>query len=404
MFCSLTGDIHIMQTAQAINFDLGSLFIDLPSTANDVNSKVNPVPKLTRTITGVATWGSEPIEAFQNGKKAWLDDQGQLVQGIYVNMPDSEYHAIKGCLSSSCIKRFAFDPQGGYDYFTGNVEKKEISPQLKRSMTAGNLIHGHILEPWLKHYNITTTQTIEELQQAGHKVIENHDALKKIMLDYDIKGGNKKIADKVEIVRTEVDSSYVYYPDYIESVKDTPNVKFLERTDYDRSVKAAQVFVDSHLYEQNYRKCGYNELTIIAYDEETGLWLKARIDRVDHKNRMLDLKTIHTLSEAQVRRDLEEKLYTIQGAFYKRVADLAGFYLEDRFGLTFIEWDECIRYGNSYITDRSWEQSKSFEQEIYHDFVDWHRTAEQKNSLNYSGEMMMELSFYKLSRRPRVNS
>lgn len=393
-----------MVASSAVKFDLESIFVDLSQSKNGVNKHVNVNPKLTSTVTGVRTWGTLPIEAYQNGKPAWLDDKGELIQGIFVNMPDSEYHAIKGCLSSSCLKKFAFDPQKGYDYFLGKKETKEQSPQLKRSMTAGHLIHGHVLEPWLSNYGVKTTQEIEELEKAGFKVLENHDALKKVMQDHDLKGGNKKISEKLHLVQQEVDKSYIYYPDYIESVKDNAGSRFLERSDFEQAKKAAALFVNSSLFARNYKRGGYNELTIIAFDDKTGMWLKARIDRVDDKYRMLDLKTIHTLSEAQVRRDIDDKLYAIQGAFYKRVAELASFELRDMFALTFIEWDECVRYANAYITDRSWERTKIFEQEIYEDFVDWHRTTENKDSLNYSGEMMMDLSFYKLSRRPRVGS
>ncbi|MDA0152421.1 PD-(D/E)XK nuclease-like domain-containing protein [Vibrio sp. Makdt] len=384
--------------------DINSIFQETFSSSNGVNKSVNRSPKLTTTCSGFATWGDEPVEAYNGETRAWLDAKGGLVQGIYVNMPDRDYHAIQGCVSSSCLKQFSFDPQGGYDYFTGNVDKKERSPQLVRAMTAGHLIHGHILEPWLSDYGVTTNMTIEELQNKGVKVIEDHDELKKIIADYNLKGGNKKIADKLKLVQAEVDPAYVYYPDYLDSIHSDKDLRSLDRNDYDQAIKAATTFTDSYLFTRNYKRGGYNELTIIVFDKETGLWLKARIDRVDHEYRMLDLKTIHTLTEHQVRRDIEDRLYAIQGAFYHRVATLANFPLKDMFALTFIEWDEQVKFQNAYLSDQSWSKSKKFEDEIYRDFVDWHKSTEQKNSLNYSGEMMVELSFFKLSRRQRVSS
>lgn len=386
-----------------VAIDLNSLFTQTFGSNNGVNKLINLEPKMTVTTTGVQTWGNEPIEAYQSGKQAWVSDDGELIQGIYVNMPDKEYHSIKGCISSSCLKKFAFNPQEGYSYYNGDCKTKEMSSKLQRAMNAGHLIHGHVLEPWITDYGVNKPLTIDELNGKGYKVLADHEALKAEMEQYELKGGNRKIEDKLKLLRTEIDDSYLYYPDYLDEVK-AKSSRYLDKEDYDRAIKAAEVFSESHLYNRNYKRGGYSELTIIAYCEDTGMWLKARIDRVDDKNRMLDLKTIHTLSAYQMKHEIEDRLYSIQGAFYYRVARLAGFELQDLFAITFIEWDEYIRFVNAIITERSWEKSKVYEEEIFYDFVDWHRTAEQKNSLNYSGEVMLDLSFFKLSQRRRVNS
>lgn len=104
--------------------DLNYLFAQNFGSDNGVNKLINSKPKVTVTTSGVQTWGNEPIEAYQNGKQAWTSDDGELIQGIYVNMPDEEYHSLKGCISSSYLKKFAFNPQEGYAYYSCNCENK----------------------------------------------------------------------------------------------------------------------------------------------------------------------------------------------------------------------------------------------------------------------------------------
>ena len=368
-----------------------------------INTIINKTPKLTHTLTGTPTWGCEPIEAYQNNKKAWLSDDGNLVQGIYVNMPDNEYHAIKKCVSSTALKAAAYDPEEGENKYLGNQKVKEPSVILERAYAAGHLIHGKILEPWLDDYNVETTRTIAELQLFGHNVIENHTQLKEFLAKHDVKIGQKTIQLKVDLAK-EVDTNILYMPHYLDSVKGNSKKRYLCREDYDKCIDVVTKFKGSHLYTHNYKHRGYSELTIIAYDDANEIWVKARIDRIDHKNRMLDIKTIHTLSQQQIQRDIDDRLYCLQGAFYHRVARLAGLVLEDLFALTFIEWDEKQRFTRVEITDRGWQISKEFENDVYLDFIDWIRTSENKDSLNYSGVIHIEPSTYRLSRRVRVNS
>lgn len=361
------------------------------------------LPRLYYTDEGIATYGGKPIEAVINGKKMWLADDGGLIQGVYLNLPEQDYHAIKDVYSSSGLKKFATDAHVGEEAYYGVAETKEPSPLLQRSFNAGHLIHGLILEPHLNDYGIRTPQTMKELEDDGYFVIENHDDLKTFIKVNQLKAGTK-IDDKV-VAAKEIVPSLIYYPHYLDGLKNNTSSRFLNREDYNNCLSVAEKFKETEIYKKNFEKGGYSELTIIAFDPERGVWCKARLDRVNDLKMMLDLKTIHTLSVEQIRRDIEDKLYAIQGAFYHHVAELAGFDLvQNSFALTFIEWDLFQRFQLVEISDRGWKASLCYMHEIFDDFVDWIWTTENKNSINYSATLVIDPTYYKLSRRIRVQS
>lgn len=120
------------------------------------------------------------------------------------------------------------------------------------------------------------------------------------------------------------------------------------------------------------------------------------------ENFLLDVKTIHSLTDSQINRDLEDKLYSIQGAFYHYAAKLISFKLvEDQFALLFIEWDEYQRYQLVELADTAWKESVTYMHEIYEDMVKWMKNRKPKPSLNESGIMIANPKFYKLQRRVR---
>lgn len=87
---------------------------------------------------GNLTRGGSPVSAYdRNGKKNWISDTGEYIQGVYVGMPEAEYHLIKGMYSSSAIKKFALDPHDGEAYMIG-LKELTITPQLERFFNAGH--------------------------------------------------------------------------------------------------------------------------------------------------------------------------------------------------------------------------------------------------------------------------
>lgn len=361
---------------------------------------------------GKLTRGGCPTSAYDDkGNKKWITSAGEYIQGVYVGMPDDEYHQIKGMYSSSAIKRFALDPHEGEAYFNGK-KKFEVTPQLKRSLNAGHLLHGLLLEPNLSDYNVVTERTVEQITQSGGVVIVGHKELKSYIKDHDLPRG-KSIADRLDYAK-KFNPNIIYYPEYLEKVSSVSGKRYLCRNDFNRVNECADHIKNTYLYKRNFENQGYNELTIIVFDPKHQVWIKARLDRVTSKrnpqnnemeNFLLDIKSIHTLTESQINRDLEDKLYSIQGAFYHYAAKLIGFKLvQDQFALLFIEWDNYIRYQLVELSDTAWKDSVKYMHEIYEDMVHWMKSKDPKKSLNESGIVIVNPKFYKLKRRVRVET
>ncbi|KJG37668.1 hypothetical protein UA32_11940 [Photobacterium angustum] len=347
--------------------------------------------------------GNKPVSAFADGKPTWLGLDGELVTGVYIDMPSEDYHKIKA-VSSSLIKKMAFDPHKAEEYWKGEADI-DITPQLKRSFNAGHLLHGLILEPDIDHGVISPLPNDVLEKKTGKKVIENHDDLKKFLQDNGL-GKGKNIAERVTLANQYKD--IIYYPFYLDDFKerDQNGERTLALEDFERIEETVARFKETKPYEVDYKYGGFSELTVIAFDTERSCYVKARIDRITEDGLMRDLKTIHNLSEDDIRRDLENRLYIIQGAFYQYVCQLINFDFVDpnQFALTFIEWDKCIRFSTVEVDRGSWEQSKEYMFEIFDDLILWLGDKVTKSSLNHSQSLVMNLSYYKLKRRPRVQS
>lgn len=379
------------------------------TTAIDFDLIFNAAPAQTKQEPHICsrsnryTFGSKPVKAIQNGQKQWLAPTGELIQGVYLDMPADDYHRIKA-VSSSLVKKFAFDPHKAERYWTGKDEFK-ITPQLKRSFNAGHMFHGLVLEPHVDH-GVIAPVDFETLEKSTNStVLLDHAALKKHIEVHGLRKG-KTIAERVEIAKDHK-SDLIYYPQYLDDFKrrDEQGERVLDLKDYMKVEDAVKVFKGTNLYKVDYEKGGYSELTIIAFDTERDCYVKARIDRITSDNLMRDLKTIHSMTEANMRNELETRLYFIQGAFYHYCCDLIGFdVVADSFSVTFVEWDDEIRFQNVSVTERTWSASKTYMLEIFDDLVLWLGDKVKKTSLNHSQSLTMQLGYYKLSRRPRVES
>ena len=215
---------------------------------------------------GNLTRGGTPVSAFdRNGKKNWITETGEYIQGVYVDMPDHEYHAIKGMFSSSGIKKFALDPHDGEAYMDGKKELA-ITPQLERSFNAGHLLHGLLLEPHQKDYNVITERTAKDIANSGGVVIADHSELQKYLADNDLPKG-KSIADRVAYAK-EFNANVIYYPDYLDKVSSIKGKRYLCNDDWKKVHECAKVVKESILYKRNFENQGYSELTIIVFDSK----------------------------------------------------------------------------------------------------------------------------------------
>lgn len=360
----------------------------------------------TSEKSGQFSFGSEPLDCAEFGEeKPWYEAQsGMLVEGVYVNMPESEYHKIKA-VSSSFLKTFALNPHEAEAKFKGE-STCEITPQLKRSFDGGKLAHAILLEPEKVDADFTQIPIPDELRKNGKIVLESHEALKEYLAEHKLAKGTT-IAQRVSIA-TEHNGELIYYPTYLTNFQEMESDKsVIENEDWKRISEVCDKIKESPVGLSTLDLTeGYSELTLIAYDKEEEVWVKARLDRVTGKNMLLDIKTIHTLSAPQIMRDLEDRLYSIQGSFYHFVAELIGFEMESEcFALLFLEWLNHPRFQLVELSDESWLQSRKYMHEIYSDAAHWLKQHDMlKNGLNYSSTLVVAPRFYNLQKRVRVNT
>lgn len=355
---------------------------------------------------GQFTYGSEPLDCGEfSGEKPWIETlSGMLIEGVYVNMPEADYHKIEA-VSSSFLKTFALNPHEAEAKFKGE-STSEITPQLKRSFDGGKLAHAMLLEPHKIESDFVQIPLPEDLRDSGKIVLETHDALKEYLAQNNLTKGTT-IAQRVSIA-TEFNEHVVYYPSFQSQFNDEEKGKaIIDIEDWKRIEEVTEKIKQSPLGRSSLDLSeGYCELTLVAYDPVEELWVKARLDRVTGRNMLLDVKTIHTLSAPQIMRDLEDRLYSIQGSFYHYVAELVGFEMEsDCFALLFLEWLNHPRFQLVELSDESWLQSRRYMLEIYADAAHWLKQSKLvKNGLNYSTTLVVAPRFYNLQKRVRVNS
>mgnify|MGYP003659452477 CR=1 FL=1 len=80
-----------------------------------------------------------------NGDPTYLDKSGELIEGIYTEMPNDVYHALDA-LSSSGLKTFFVCPAKYKRDYLSNITRKRTNAQM-RTFDAGTYGHELCLEP-----------------------------------------------------------------------------------------------------------------------------------------------------------------------------------------------------------------------------------------------------------------
>ncbi|AZL83429.1 hypothetical protein EIJ81_00755 (plasmid) [Aliivibrio salmonicida] len=355
---------------------------------------------------GVETWGSTVIDAYNSlGEKNFIDQNGQPIAGVYRNMSNADYHAIEA-ISSSILKEFAFDPSAAKETLLrkkNRLGNKEFSPVTMRAMAVGSLVHTLVLEP----HKLRDEYEIEpsRLDYSSMTILEGNEELKGYIENNTLKKG-ASIKERKKII-LQFNPFVIFWDDLISSMKrrvDKFQKTYITLDDYEKAQLLAKKILSSELGKQLFSN-SENELSIIAYDYNCFEFVKCRYDAITKKKMAVDIKTIHTLSSKQIGRDMEERLYQIQGAFYQYVSHLIDFDIVfDEFAYLFCEWDNHQRFILIELDDVTWSESKTFMNEIYMDFLYWKNNLCFDDSLNKSQTAVIKLSNYSLRKRVRIQA
>ena len=301
-------------------------------------------------------WGDCVQSAYDdNGLPTFIDSRGQLIEGIYTDLPNHVYHSLDA-LSSSQLKKFAESPAHYYREYRSNIDRSR-SLTTQRTFDTGSMGHELILEPEgfaTRYFKLPTandfpdalhtakdlSEKCEEfgLSKSGSKpelilrLLQHdpdtpiydvfvEDALRKgagnAAVDAAI-AASKKAKGRSSILRTFED------PSILALCNKTP----LDSVLWDDAVRIANT-ARQHPYINYLIADGWPELTVISRDPETGLLLKCKFDWLRFDAISVDVKTSRSAAPEKFARQSKDLRYDIQQEFYKYVAHLQGIPVEN---------------------------------------------------------------------------
>ncbi len=280
-----------------------------------------------------SNWVENAIEAFDShGEPNYIDSNGELIEGIYINMPNDLYHSLPA-LSSSQLKEFKESPPHYYRRYLSNIEVKRTI-QTQRTLDAGTLGHELILEPE-DYYN----KYFRELLPVDEPDALHTDAQLKAELEKRKLKTTGLKSEKIERLVKHDPSVKVF--DHLKKInrekqgaKTTEIIEGEEKTLYGGKLGIDGQVWDSALrivkslknepQADAYINYGLPEVAIIARCPQSGLLLKVKFDWLRFDDEAADVKTTRSANPDDFSRQMRSLKYDIQQAFYTYVASLAG--------------------------------------------------------------------------------
>lgn len=305
---------------------------------------------LAKKSESIEVWTNRIQPAYINDLPTFLDEDGDVIEGIYAGVPNDVYHALPA-YSSTLIKELVkTTPQHAFRKFFSNVERKRTSAQ-RNTLDTGTLGHELILEPEhfssryfrvplaKEHPNALTTikQLQDTLKDAGLKItgtkpelvervkeqLPNTPVLDVIIEEAYVSAVGQTAYDKAKELVAEKKASNIY-----EAFSDGLLTEYTSKLPMDGLVwDDAHRVQETFLTHERAKKLinnGYAELTVIARDPETGLMLKVKFDYINKNAIASDVKTTRSANPHKFRLQCRDLAYDVQEAFYKYVANLQG--------------------------------------------------------------------------------
>ena len=213
---------------------------------------------------------------MENSKEVFdtiYDDQGQVIPGVYYNLPAKIYHKIPNAFGSTALKTLV----------NGNVDK------LLHSLTNPTEVTSFMLKGTLFHFAMESMEKFEEAVERDYAI-----------QPMDIKRNNK--------VGQEWEAIYAVGKEIIKA-QDFDDIRgMVEKARCDNFVK--------HIMSG-----GQPEVSVIAPDPVTGVMLKGRVDWMYKKDNRINITDFKTMSkdvypEYRIARQVEDSGWHIQLAEY----------------------------------------------------------------------------------------
>lgn len=263
--------------------------------------------------------------------------------GIYFDMPDSVYFSLP-CLSQSGIKKLAASPMLFWADSWMNEEKQRVE---REHHIAGHVYHCRLLEG----VSAFALRYVVELDRPEDmKIIETKEEIEAYISQIRLPGsdvchipvtrvetGETKIvkgqevpitraAKKEDVLRQllEIEPEAPYWPAMVARYQAEHDGKQMIPAWLMKDVEIAAMMIERDPGIAPLARGGQAEVTLIWYDELTGVPMKARVDKMKVR-RMIDLKTFanqrERMPETAIRFDISSYKYNIQPTVYFEGAD-----------------------------------------------------------------------------------
>lgn len=244
--------------------------------------------------------------------------------GIYFGLDEDKYHAIPA-LSATGIKNLMVSPMDFWARSWMNPWREEDIEE-SEAKTIGKAYHKRILEgrdafdrayttPF-ECFDADVLDTVSDLQKALEAM-----SLKKT--------GNKP--ELIERVLAAKPDAKIY--DHLEKAyQETHKGKSFLNVTMFRKIELSARMIEFHHALKYYFVGGYPEVTVIWFDQESGIWFKARFDYLKTQA-VNDLKTFANMLSKTIEKAVYGAMasgkYHIQAALYLRAVEIAKQFVRD---------------------------------------------------------------------------
>lgn len=337
-----------------------------------------------------SNWIEKALPAHdKHGEPNFQTAEGELKEGIYLDMPNSIYHALPA-YSSSHIKTFMNSPAAYYREYLSDITRAR-SLQLKRALDTGTLSHELLLEPDDFYKKYFRDLIAADLPDAIHSADELAKAMEKAGLPAkegkreklerlyrlvpEAKGKTFKTVAEIDaelvangLSKTETKRDKAHRLTQV--VPDAKVFDYLQQENrlkhgkaetiinehgdkvntyggklpidglvWDDAFRARQTVLE-HVDARGHLSYGVPEVTFIARCPGTGLMLKAKFDWLRFDDNAVDVKTTQSAEPEMFRRKLYALNYHIQDQFYCYVSQLLGVNI-GTFTFVAVEFSQC---------------------------------------------------------------
>jgi hypothetical protein len=262
------------------------------------------------------------------------------VPGIYLGMPDEDYHRIFAC-SASGLKAMSVSSMDAWAMSLLNAERQEKDPRDDGKLTPMELGRAY-------HTFICEGEDVfnERYAVALNKDDVRADTLKRglpfcvtiadIRLAIDVAGGKPKGTGKDALIEQLLELGPAVVWDRVVSDHGLANAgKVMISDTLYRRIQIANAMITKDPQLKDAFTGGFAEVSIFWFDEQTGLPCKARLDYLK-MNHVLDLKSFSNKQRKPIQRAIDMAIsyekYFLAIAFYLRAIEAAKKLVRDTKG------------------------------------------------------------------------